>query len=59
MNQLIIESETACLGFTDEEGKPDIRRVFSTWHKGIGTHLISTNTSSEHVQKILHYSAAC
>ena len=59
MNHLIIGSETACLGFTDEEGRPEIRRVFSTWHKGVGTHLISTNTSSEHVQKLLHNSAAC
>ena len=59
MNHLIIGSETACLGFTDEEGRPEIRRVFSTWHKGIGTHFISTNNSSEHVQKLLHNSAAC
>lgn len=36
-----------------EKGFPTVRRVFCTWHRGLGTHLISTNTSSRHVRALL------
>ena len=33
--------------------------MFCVWHKGLGTHLISTNTSSSHVKSLLKNSNAC
>lgn len=57
--KLVNESLFANLGFIDKNGKPAIRRVFCTWHKGLGTHLISTNTSSMHVQNMLERNDAC
>lgn len=59
IDNLINESLFANLGFIDSEGKPSIRRVFCTWHKGLGNHLISTNTSSMHVQDILKNKETC
>ena len=59
IDRLIKESGFASLGFLDEDGNPSIRRVFSTWHKGLGSHLISTNTSSQHVQALLKNNRAC
>ncbi len=59
MYSLICRSETAALGYTDENGRQNIRTVFSTFHKGIGVHLISTNTSSAHVQSLLKNGNAC
>lgn len=56
---LIHHSLHADLGFIDESGMPAIRRVYCTWHKGIGAHLISTNTSSMHVQALLKKTDAC
>ena len=55
---LIHASTFADLGFLDE-GRPSVRRVFCTWHKGIGGHLISTNTSSRHVKALLADGRAC
>lgn len=57
--QLVNKSLFADLGFIDSDGMPAIRRVFCTWHKGLGTHLISTNTSSMHIQNILRCSNTC
>ncbi len=59
INGLVKRAETASLGFLDEEGNPSIRKVFSTWHKGLGVHYISTNTSSMHVQALLKNDRAC
>ena len=53
IDNLITDSMFANIGFIDSNGNPGIRRVFCTWHKGIGKHLISTNTSSMHVQSLL------
>lgn len=53
ISKLITDQQVASLGFIDSEGNPSIRRVFCTWHKGIGVHLISTNTSSLHVQELM------
>ena len=53
INRLIINSMFANIAFIDSGGNPEIRKVFCTWHKGLGTHLISTNTSSMHVQAFL------
>lgn len=50
IDNLVKESESASIGFLDKNGNPSIRRVFCTWHKGLGGHLISTNTSSLHTQ---------
>ncbi len=56
---LINRSLVATLAYTDPTGRPDARRVFCTWHRGIGRHLISTNLSSSHAQSLLRNSAAC
>lgn len=56
---LVNRSEVASIGFLDEEGNPGIRRVFCTWHKGLGVHYISTNTSSMHIQALLKNDRAC
>lgn len=58
MLALIRRSDTADLGYL-EEGCPAIRRVFCTWHRGLGRHLISTNTSSGHVQALMRERRAC
>ena len=59
IKNLIDRSLFASLGYTDSEGRQNIRRVFCVWHKGIGQHLISTNTSSSHVRELLKNSSAC
>lgn len=59
INDLVKECGSASLGFLDKNGNPSIRRVFSTWHKGLGGHLISTNTSSMHTQTLLENNKAC
>ncbi len=56
---LINRSLFASIGYTDENGRQNIRRVFCVWHKGLGGHLISTNTSSSHVQSLLKNKNAC
>ena len=56
---LIDRSLFATVGYTDEEGRLNVRRVFCVWHKGIGRHLISTNTSSSHVRSMLQNDSAC
>lgn len=56
---LINRSLFASIGYMDEAGRQNIRRVFCVWHKGIGRHLISTNTSSAHVQSLLINKKAC
>lgn len=59
IRSLIDRSLFASLGYTDENGRQNIRRVFCVWHKGLGTHLISTNTSSSHVQSLTKNGNAC
>jgi len=59
IKELIDRSLFASLGYTDEDGRQNIRRVFCVWHKGIGMHLISTNTSSSHVHSLMKNSSAC
>lgn len=49
---LIDRSLFATISYCDENGRQNIRRVFCVWHKGLGRHLISTNTSSRHVQSL-------
>ena len=56
---LINRSLFATIGYVDEDGKQNVRRVFCVWHKGLGRHLISTNTSSEHVKSLMKNSIAC
>ena len=59
MMNLVNRSLFATIGYTDEEGRQNVRRVFCTWHKGLGRHLISTNTSSAHVKSLQKNSNAC
>ena len=59
LQDLIDRSLFADLGFIDAEGRPAVRRAFCVWHRGIGGHLISTNTSSGHVARLAENSAAC
>ena len=59
IGNLVKESGFADLGFSDKNGNPSIRKVFCTWHKGLGGHFISTNTSSQHVQTLLKNNKAC
>ena len=56
---LINRSLFASIGYTDEDGRQNIRKVFCVWHKGIGHHLISTNTSSAHVKSLMNNNNAC
>ena len=56
---LIDRSLFADIGYKDENGCPNIRRVFCVWHKGLGRHLISTNTGSSHVQCIRKDPVGC
>ena len=58
MMNLIDRSLFATIGYTDENGRQNVRKVFCVWHKGLGRHLISTNTSSSHVQSLLKNSEA-
>ena len=56
---LVNRSLFATLGYTDELNRPNVRRVFCVWHKGLGRHLISTNTSSAHVKSLRKNGKAC
>ena len=59
MMNLINRSLFATIGYTDEQGRQNVRRVFCVWHKGLGRHLISTNTSSRHVQTLMNKPDMC
>lgn len=59
LKELVCSAQSADLGFIDKAGMPSIRRVFSTCHKGLKAHLISTNTSSLHVQELEKDGRAC
>ena len=56
---LIDRSLFAEIGYTDEEGRQNIRKTFCVWHKGLGGHLISTNTSSSHIKDLLKKDNVC
>ena len=56
---LIDRSLFATIGYTDEQGRQNVRRVFCVWHKGLGRHLISTNTSSSHVRSLMQNKSIC
>ena len=56
---LIDRSLFATIGYTDEQGRQNICRVFCVWHKGMGRHLISTNTSSSHIQRLMKNKSIC
>ncbi len=59
LQSLIDRSLFADLGYIGADGAPAIRRVFCVWHRGIGAHLISTNTSSGHVRALFEHPEAC
>ena len=59
MMNLVNRSLFATIGYTDELDRQNIRRVFCVWHKGLGRHLISTNTSSAHVKSLRKNGNAC
>lgn len=59
LRELVNSSQCAELGFIDGMGMPSVRRVFCTCHKGIRAHLISTNTSSLHIQELAKNDRAC
>ena len=59
MMDLVNRSLFASIGYTDGDGRQNIRRVFCTWHKGLGRHLISTNTSSSHIQSLQKNGKGC
>lgn len=56
---LIKRSEFGQLGFLDEKGEQNIRTTWVTYHKGLKSHYISSNTSSLHVQCLLKNNKAC
>lgn len=56
---LVKRTEFAQLGFLDAEGTQNIRTVWCTWHKGLKSHYISSNTSSVHIQSLLKNGKAC
>ena len=43
MMYLVNRSLFATIGYTDELGRQNVRRVFCVWHKGFGGHLISND----------------
>ncbi|MBR6102208.1 MAG: pyridoxamine 5'-phosphate oxidase family protein [Ruminococcus sp.] len=59
IKSLIDRSLFATMGYTDEQGRQNVRRVFCVWHRGMGRHLISTNTGSAHVQSLMKNGSAC
>ena len=59
MMNLINRSLFATIGYTDEEGRQNVRKVFCVWHKGLGRHLISTNTSSSHIRSLKKNNDVC
>lgn len=59
IQSLINRSLFADLGYIGADGMPAVRRVFCTWHRGVGGHLISTNTSSGHVSALQKDNRAC
>ena len=59
LQSLIDRSLFADLGYIGADGRPAIRRVFCVWHRGMGAHLISTNTSSGHVKLLSERPDAC
>ena len=59
MMDLINRSLFATIGYTDEQGRQNVRKVFCVWHKGLGSHLISTNTSSSHVRSLKNDDNVC
>lgn len=59
LKDLVDRSLFADIGYIDESGRISVRKVFCVWHKGIGAHLISTNTSSRHVSALMKNGAAC
>ena len=59
MMDLINRSLFATIGYTDGDGRQNVRRVFCVWHRGLGGHLISTNTSSSHIQSLLKDDRLC
>ncbi|MBQ8971785.1 MAG: pyridoxamine 5'-phosphate oxidase family protein, partial [Clostridia bacterium] len=56
---LVNRSLFATIGYTDDVGRQNVRSVFCVWHKGLGRHLISTNTSSAHTQSLRKNGNAC
>ncbi|MBR2676816.1 MAG: pyridoxamine 5'-phosphate oxidase family protein [Solobacterium sp.] len=56
---LVNRSLFAVIGYTDEAERPNVRKVFCVWHKGLGRHLISTNTGSSHTQSLMKNGSAC
>ena len=56
---LVNRSLFAAIGYTDEAGRQNIRKVYCVWHKGLGRHLISTNTGSSHTQSLIRNGKAC
>lgn len=59
LRSLVNRSLFAALGYTDEQSRPNVRRVFCVWHKGLWKHLISTNTGSAHVKSLMQNGSAC
>lgn len=57
---LVKRSAFCDLGFIDENGMPNIRKVFNIWqYRSLSKHFISTNTSSEKVKSLLKNNTAC
>lgn len=56
---LINRSLFAEIGYTDESGRQNIRKTFCVWHKGMGRHLISTNTGSAHIRTLKKNDNVC
>ncbi len=58
--QLISNAEFVELGFVDDKGMPNIRKVFiQREYRSLDRHFISTNTSSYHVSQLANNSSAC
>lgn len=56
---LIQRTQFAHISYIDEEDKPQTKLVFCSFHKGMSTFYISTNTSSRHVQSLSKSPKTC
>ncbi len=57
---LISSAEFVELGFVDERGMPNIRKVFiQREYRSMDRHFVSTNTSSFHVKQLARDNRAC
>lgn len=56
---VVKRSMYADLGYINQDGKPAVSRFFCVWHRGIGSHLISTGSFFNHSKCLENGGDAC